>query len=158
MIVYEQVSSNHCEQSIQSSSKLLTNIYEVLFILLEEENSGVLMLAILRLIDFLQLSAFSFNGNAEFPWRAGNLYEIFERIIESFQIIEYISNFPWFSYVIIFYLGIFLVFLVILGIIYVIYSTSRKRFAYLWPLKALAYFCTIFLTVLFIPILSNLFG
>lgn len=156
MISYEQIPSEKDQkEAAKKSSKLLTNVYEVLFILLKEEDSGVLKLAILRLVDFLQLLAFPFSGDADFPWRAGSLYDTFEVIIDSFQIIDYISNFPWFSYLLVFYLGISLVLLVIIGIVYVTYSISRKRFAYVWPLKALAGFCSIFVTVLFMPLLST---
>lgn len=130
-------------------------VYEVLFILLKEEDSGVIKLALLRLIDFFQLMVFPFNSDAEFPWRAGALYDSLKSLVEAFQVINYLTNFPWTTYLVIFYLGIFLVFLIILDIIYVLYSISRRKFSVVWPLKALSTFCSLFVTVLFLPLLSN---
>ncbi len=140
--------------SQSTSSKLRITIYEVLVILLKEEDSGVLMLSILRLIDFFQLMAFPFSGDAQFPWKASSIYDSLVSVIEIFQIVKYLSDFPWYTYLIVFYMGIMLVVLVILDIVYVLYSISRKKFTFIWPLKALTGFCSIFLTVLFLPLLS----
>lgn len=106
------------------------------------------------MIDFFQLLVFPFNSDARFPWRAGSIFTSLQSIIEVFQIINYLTNFPWFTYLIIFYLGILLVLLVILDMVYVLYSIARKNFAVVWPLKALTSFCSIFVTVLFLPLLS----
>ncbi len=138
-----------------TASDIRLTIYEVLFFLLKEEDSGVIKLAVMRIVDFFQLMVFPFSGNADFPWKAGSVYNNFESIIETFQIVNYLSNFPWLTYLIVFYLGILLVLLVILDIIYVMYSLTRKNFAYLWPLKVLTSFCSIFVTVLFLPLLST---
>ena len=157
MISYSQISSNRKRDDYNyESPKVYNTIYEVLFILLKEEDSGVLKLALLRLIDILQLMAFPFNNDAEFPWRATSLYKTLESAIEFFQITNYFSNFPWYIYLMIFYLGIALVILIILDIVYVLYSISRRKFAVLWPLKALSTFCSLFVTVFFLPLLSKI--
>ena len=146
--------SYHKKDSDSELSSFRSTIYEVLFILLKDEDSGVLKLALLRIIDFFQLMAFPLNSDAEFPWRAGSLFDYFETIINAFQIINYITNIAWSTYLIIFYLGITLVVLILIDIAYVLYSISRKKFVVMWPLKALANFCSIFVTVLFLPLLS----
>ena len=85
-----------------NTSSFFVTIYEVLFILLKEEDAGVIKLALLRLIDFCQLMAFPFNEDAQFPWRAGDFYATVEAVLQVFQIINYLSNFPWFAYLLVF--------------------------------------------------------
>jgi hypothetical protein len=141
---------------IEKFQKELRNtIYEVLYVLLKEEDAGPWKIALMRMIDFFQLMVFPFSGDAQFPWRAGNLFESLQRIVEVFQIITYLTSFPWGTYLAIFYLGILLVLLVILDLGYVLYSMARKKFAFVWPLKAPSSFCSIFVTILFLPLLST---
>ncbi len=131
--------------------------FEVLFILLKEEESGPWTLAIMRMVDFFQLMVFPFSGDVEFPWRAGDFFNSMEDVIAAFQIISFFTSFPWVTYLLIFYLGILLVVLVILDVIYVLYSIARKKFTLIWPLKALSSFCSLFVTILFLPLLSTAF-
>lgn len=137
------------------TSPFRKTLYEALFILLKDEDSGLVKLALLRIVDFLQLMVFPLNSDVEFPWRAGSLYDSFETVVDTFQVINYLSNFTWTTYIVIFYLGILLVVLIILDIVYVLYSLSKRRFALLWPLKLLASFCSVFVTALFLPLLST---
>ncbi|MDR3548414.1 MAG: hypothetical protein P4M11_09160 [Candidatus Pacebacteria bacterium] len=149
-------------QSGTSSNKLMAmaseirrSIFEVLFLLLKEEETSVWQLTILRMIDFFQLMVFPFSNDAQFPWNASNLLSSLQTVIQVFQVISYLSNFPWNTYLVIFYLGILLVILVIVDIIYVLYSMARKKFTFIWPLKALTSFCSVFVTILFLPLLST---
>lgn len=131
-----------------------TTLFELLFILLQEEEKSVLQLGVMRIIDFFQLMAFSFSSDANFPWNTGNLFQIFQSVTSVFQIINYLPNFQWNIYLAVFYLGILLVVLVIIDIIYVIISIARKRFTLIWPLKILTMFCSLFVTALFLPLLG----
>ncbi|MDR3546667.1 MAG: hypothetical protein P4M11_00065 [Candidatus Pacebacteria bacterium] len=137
------------------SKKVRDTTFEVLFILLKEEETSVWLLILMRLIDFMQLMVFPFNGDAQFPWHATNFFVSLQNAVEAFQIISYLSNFPWATYLAVFYIGIFLVLLVIVDIVYVLFSIARKKFTFIWPLKALTAFCSIFVTVLFLPLLST---
>eukprot|EP00826_Nyctotherus_ovalis_P011988 TRINITY_DN13124_c0_g1_i1.p1 TRINITY_DN13124_c0_g1~~TRINITY_DN13124_c0_g1_i1.p1 ORF type:complete len:138 (-),score=38.21 TRINITY_DN13124_c0_g1_i1:16-429(-) len=98
------------------SSSFWETLYEALFILLKDEDSGLIKLALLRVIDFFQLMVFPLNSDVEFPWRAGSLYDSFESVIDAFQVINYLSNFAWTTYIVVFYLGILLVVLIILDL------------------------------------------
>jgi len=138
----------------QVSKEIKDTTFEVLFILLKEEETSVWTLVIMRMVDFFQLMVFPFNGDAQFPWKASSLFNTLQSAIEVFQVISYFANFPWATYLSIFYLGILLVVLVIVDIGYVLFSIARKKFAFIWPLKALTAFCSIFVTVLFLPLLS----
>lgn len=53
-----------------------------------------------------------------------------------------------------FYVGLSIVVLVILDIFYVSYSFSKKKFAFVWPLHALRSLCSLFVTILFLPLLD----
>ena len=53
-----------------------------------------------------------------------------------------------------FYLGIFIICLVILDVFYVSYSFTKKKFAFVWPLHALRSICGLFVTILFLPLLD----
>lgn len=136
--------------------EIRATIFEMLYYLLREEEANPLKLAIMRLIDFFQLMVFPFSGDAQFPWRAGSVFDSLQSVIQVFQVITVIASFPWVTYLAVFYLGILIVFLVVLDIIYVLYSIARKRFAVIWPLKVLSNFCSIFVTILFLPLLSML--
>jgi len=136
------------------ASEIKKSIFEVLFLLLKEEEMSVWQLSIMRLIDFFQLMVFPFSGDANFPWNAGNLLTSLQTVVEAFQLINYLSSFPWETYLAVFYLGILLVVLVIVDIIYVLYSMARKKFACIWPLKALTSFCSLFVTIMFLPLLK----
>ena len=58
----------------------------------------------------------------------------------------------WLAYVILYYVFILLVILVMLDIAYVAYSFTKKKFAYLWPLKLPRSVCSLIITVLFMPL------
>ena len=149
-----QQSGSNSNRLMAMASEIRKSIFEVLFLLLKEEETSIWGLSILRMVDFFQLMVFPFSGDAKFPWNAGSLLTSLQNIIEFFQVISYFSNFPWATYLVIFYLGILLVLLVIVDIIYVLYSMARKKFAVIWPLKALTSFCSIFVTVMFLPLLK----
>lgn len=69
--------------------------------------------------------------------------------------IEWIRKLPFIYFLGYFYIFIFFVILVILDIMYVSYSFSKKKFTFLWPLKALKNIAGLFVTALFLPILGK---
>ena len=50
----------------------------------------------------------------------------------------------------------FLILLIVVDIVYVSYSFSRKRFAIMWPLQILRSVASFVITVLFLPITETL--
>ena len=50
-----------------------------------------------------------------------------------------------------FYVTVFIVVFVILDIIYVSYSFAKKKYAFVWPLNALRFLLSLFISILFLP-------
>jgi len=75
-----------------------------------------------------------------------------------FQVNFYLSYFNWIVYVSLFYLSIFLVGLTIIDVFYVSYAISKKKFSYLWPIRALRSVCSLFVTALFLPLTELFFS
>jgi hypothetical protein len=69
---------------------------------------------------------------------------------------SYIPGVSYNTFLIMLYGLIFLIILVILDIIYVSYSFSKKRFKFTWPLVILAKLVPLFVTVFFLPITETL--
>lgn len=61
-------------------------------------------------------------------------------------------------YIIIFYVGLAVVCFAALDIIYVSYSYSKKKFALIWPLQALRALASLFVTILYLPLLDYFFS
>jgi hypothetical protein len=55
---------------------------------------------------------------------------------------------------IMFYVGIFIIAFVLICFAYVSYSYTKKKFAFVWPLHALRTLASLFVTILFIPLLD----
>lgn len=64
----------------------------------------------------------------------------------------------YFTYIISVYTMLFIILLIVLDILYVSYSFSRKRFAIMWPLYVLRSVTSLVVTVLFLPITETLIG
>ena len=64
------------------------------------------------------------------------------------------ANLAFETYLLIFYSGITLVVLVLLDITYVSYALSKKNLTLLWPVKLLRNVVSLFVTVLFLPLLQ----
>ncbi|MDR3548610.1 MAG: hypothetical protein P4M11_10175 [Candidatus Pacebacteria bacterium] len=75
-----------------------------------------------------------------------------------FQVNYYLGFFNWIVYVGLFYLAIMLVALTIVDIVYVSYAISKKKFSYLWPIRALRSVCGLFVTALFLPLTELFFS
>lgn len=64
----------------------------------------------------------------------------------------YLPNIDFSTYLTVVYLLVLAIIFVILDIIYVSYSFSKKKFRFTWPLVLLGHIVPLFVTVLFIPI------
>ncbi len=74
-----------------------------------------------------------------------------------FQVNYYLSLFNWVVLITVFYVGIFFVALTIADIVYVSYAISKKKFSFLWPIKALRGILGLFVTGMFLPLLELFF-
>lgn len=90
-----------------------------------------------------------------FSWYKDDVLHYLQTFLNFFQIPMWFKRVDLTTYLVIFYICIFAVFLVILDIFYVSYSFTRKKFSFLWPLQALRSVAGLFVTVLFMPFLGN---
>ena len=138
--------------------ELKGTIFEVLFVLLKEEDTTFWKFVAMMIIDFLQLLGnFSFASSINWPWKSPSVLPYLQTFLDLFQIVSWCAQLNFTTYIIVFYLCIFIVCLVILDIFYVSYSFSKKKFAFMWPLSALRSTCGLFVTVLFLPLLGIIY-
>ena len=137
--------------------ELKGTIFGVLFVLLKDEDTTFWKLVTMMFIDFVQLLNFPFNTSVNFPWYTETVLPFLQTFLNFFQIVSWCFKLNWTTYIVVFYLCIFLVCLVILDVFYVSYSFSKKKFAFVWPLQALRSTCGLFVTVLFLPLLGGSF-
>ena len=72
------------------------------------------------------------------------------------NIINYIQNTNWASYVAVFYVAIAVLLVAIVGIFYTRYSSEQRNFSFTWPLTILRNILWLFSTALYLPYLSYL--
>jgi len=136
-------------------SQVKSTIFNVLYVLLKEDENSQLKVIILTFLDYIQMFYFPFARNLNFPWKQENALNYWQTFLEFFQLANWFSKLNLTTYIVIFYICIFIVCLVILDIFYVSYSFSRKKFSFVWPLQALRSVCGLFVTVLFLPFLET---
>ena len=128
-------------------------IFGVLFVMLKDEETSFWKLIILLIITECQMVSKLFPDEIKFPWKAGTIETVFDQIINFFNIDQWVFYISSTLYLIAYYLCIFIVLLMIIDIIYVSYSFSKKKFACMWPLTILRQICSLLITVLFMPLL-----
>lgn len=69
---------------------------------------------------------------------------------------SYLPGVSFNTFLILLYCLVFLIVLVLIDIIYVSYSFSKKRFRFTWPLVILAKLVPLFVTIFFLPITETL--
>ena len=102
------------------------------------------------------MMAFPFDGAVIAVWNAGDTLDNITGVIGSFNVSTYMPGIEFSTFLILLYSLIFMIILVILDIIYVAYSFSKKKFEFTWPLVLLAKIVPLFVTVLFLPIMETL--
>lgn len=80
------------------------------------------------------MMAFPFNSAIISVWNGGPTLTAFFQTFSNLSFGNYIPGVSFGTFLIMLYLPIFLIILVILDIIYVSYSFSKKKFAFTWPL------------------------
>jgi len=134
--------------------ELKSIIFGVLFVMLKDDEDSLLASICLNVGDGIQNMILVFNNNVDFPWRNETFVTYFIFGLSLLQIEFWSSKLTWYSYLAVFYFFILIVFLVIIDIIYIGYSFSVKRFAVMWPLYVLRSTCSLFVTVLFMPLID----
>lgn len=136
-------------------------IFNVLFVILdkkaeEEEEESLIGLAFESGLDFLQIMAFPFNSLVIDAWNGGDSLGSLARLFNQMSISTYLPGAPFSAFLVMLYGLIFIILLIVLDIVYVSYSFSRKKFRFTFPLVILAQVVPLFVTVLFLPITETL--
>lgn len=102
--------------------------------------------------------AFLFEKQINHIWKDEEIIEYIQISQDIWQLAFYFKLTTWELYISVFYLLVILIGLVVLDILYVSYSFTRKKFSFMWPLYALRMILTFFITFLFLPILDYFVG
>ena len=107
-------------------------------------------------VDYLQMMAFPFEDDVIEAWSSGDTMDSIRGIVDKISVSAYIPGIEFDTFLILLYTLIFLIITVILDIIYVAYSFSKKKFKFTWPLVYLAKIVPLIVTVMFLPIMETL--
>ncbi|KAL4452981.1 hypothetical protein ABPG73_000907 [Tetrahymena malaccensis] len=143
--------------SLEAFLQKIKNItFQVLSVLLKNEEEDVLSLYFAVTADYLQMFSFPFNKKLKHIWKATTFLDIIFSIFDLFNIQNYMPRINFYTYLAGVYLLVFIILLVILDILYVSYSFSQKKFSITWPLKVLNQVTSYLVTVFFLPITETL--
>ena len=99
---------------------------------------------------------FPFHRKISDIWKASSFLSIIFTIVGIFNITNYLPNINYLTFIVSVYILLGVILLIILDILYVSYSFSRKRFAMMWPLYVLRSVASLVVTVFFLPITETL--
>ena len=102
-------------------------------------------------MEFLQ---FTFNDNLLVYWDNNPIAKQIVDLVGYLDIVIYLNNKTSTIYISVFYVFVFIVLLAIVNIAYVSYSFARKYFTSTLPLYILSKTAKVFITILFIPVIS----
>jgi len=141
----EKSAFEHFEQELKNT------IFGVTFLMLKSEQESTWQVYVILIIEACQLFALVFNPNINFPWKGYDVDTYFQGFLQVFQIVYWAKYVDWVPYLIIFYSAVFVIFLIVIDILYAIYSFSSKKIAIMWPLRILRIVLGFLVTFLFMP-------
>ncbi|EGR30840.1 PAS domain S-box family protein [Ichthyophthirius multifiliis] len=107
-------------------------------------------------MDYLQMHSFPFHQKITHIWKATDFLKIIFDFFYLFNINKYMPRINYFIFITSVYFLDFIIFLIILDIIFVSYSFSKKKFSTTWPLTILRSVASLLVTVFFLPITETL--
>jgi hypothetical protein len=96
--------------------------------------------------------AFPFNDSIISVWNGGSTLGNITSFFNIVNVTTYLPSVDFNAYLALAYLLVVAIILIIVDIIYVSYSFSKKKFRFTWPLVLLSQIVPLFVTVLFLPI------
>ena len=103
------------------------------------------------------MHTFPFHEKMVKIWKASGFLEYIFELFAIFDIQKYLKfSISYEGYMIGVYLLNLLILLIIIDVIYVSYSFSRKKFSMMWPLTILRSVTSLLVTVMFLPITETL--
>lgn len=131
-------------------------VFGILFVMLKDKEYSFWKFVILLIITELQMFASFFPPQISFPWNAGVVETAFYQVVHFFEINRWVFTLSFELYLVIFYICIFLVFVLVVDIVYVSLSFTRKKFIFIWPLSLLKFISSLIVTILFMPFIGLL--
>jgi len=139
--------------------ELKESIFQVLYLILKDEDGGLLGFFFETALDYLQNLAFAFYEKIYSVWKASDLLNVIFNIFNFFQLQTYFGDaFTYTNYCISFYLIVSVIILVFINITYVSYAFSKKRVSAIWPVIVLRSVASLVFTLFFLPITELLIG
>ena len=141
------------------TSELKESVFQVLYLILKDEEEGLIGFFFETALDYLQNLAFAFYEKIYSVWKASQLLNVIFNVFNFFQLQTYFgSAFTYTNYVIAFYLVVTVIILVFINITYVSYAFSKKRVSAIWPVIVLRSVASLVFTLFFLPITELLIG
>lgn len=130
------------------------SIFGILYVLLKDDEPNIYLFIFLSITEYLEFLQFPFNSSLLHYWDNNPIAQKIVNVVSYLDIVYYLENKEPTVYLLVYYFFVVLVSLVIVNIAYVSYSFSRRYFTHTWPLYVLSKTAKIFITILFIPIIS----
>ena len=89
-------------------------------------------------------------------WKASGFLNLVFDIFAIFNLSKYMPRINYSMYIASIYVMDFIILLIILDVLFVSYSFSKKKFSIMWPLDLLRSVASLFVTVFFLPITETL--
>jgi len=134
--------------------ELKQTIFGILFLILKDEETTFWKVTILMIIGELQILVVIFNQTINYPWKSDDFAVFFKGFFHLFLISYWSSLLNWTAYLIIFYVGVFILVVMVVDITYAAYLFSHKQFTVMWPFHILRTACSLCVTVLFYPLIG----
>jgi len=135
------------------SADLKDSVFQVLYLILKEEDDSLISLLVSVGFDWMQMGAFAFSDSISSIWKAEEFLQFVFDVFSFFQLGTYFeSAFTYTNFLVSFYLFISVIVLMIVNIIYVSYAFSKKRVTAIWTVMILRSFTSLVFTVFFLPV------
>ncbi len=126
-------------------------VFGVLYLMLQDDEVSFLRLLIFSVISELQFLSLIFSPVINYPWRSGIFTSYFKGFLQLFQLLYWATLLNWTAYLAFFYIAAGLVIIVVGYIVYAVYTFHQTKSTVMWPLHILRNVCSLFITVLFLP-------
>ena len=137
--------------------ELKQTVFGILFLILKDEETTFWKVAILMIVCELQILVVIFNRVISYPWKSSDFSVYFKGFFHLFLFSYWCSLLNWVAYLIIFYVGVFVLIVMVVNITYSAYLFSHRQFTVMWPFHILRTVCSLCITVLFYPFIGIFF-
>jgi hypothetical protein len=137
------------------TDKLKSTIFNVIDLLLEEDDGDISFEYILNFFELLQVLNYSLNNDFQQVYKDTAVFPTISNILNYLQLITLFKGNTE-MFLVCFYVAIICVILVVMNIAYVSISISRNKLGAMWPLRLLRSVVGFIVTILFMPIVGKI--